>query len=53
MTRDDEQRIADMLEVAEQIAELVQRGRAAFASDIAVRFPSSGCSRFSGRPPTP
>ena len=38
MTRDDEQRIADMLEVADQIAELVQRGRAAFDSDIAVRF---------------
>lgn len=38
MTRDDEQRIADMLEVADQIDELVRRGRFAFDSDIAVRF---------------
>lgn len=38
MTRDDEQRIADMLEVADQIAELVRRGESAFGSDIAVRF---------------
>ena len=38
MTHDDEQRIADMLEVADQIAELVRRGHSAFGSDIAVRF---------------
>ena len=38
MTRDDQQRIADMIEVADQIAELVDRGHSAFSSDIAVRF---------------
>ncbi|HVM20238.1 MAG TPA: HepT-like ribonuclease domain-containing protein [Egibacteraceae bacterium] len=38
MTRADEQRIADMLEVATHISELVQRGHDAFTRDIAVRF---------------
>ncbi len=38
MTRADEQRIADMLEVATQISQLVQRGRDAFDHDIAVRL---------------
>ena len=38
MTRNDEQRIADMLEVAAQIAELVSRGRETFDQDIAVRY---------------
>ena len=38
MTRNDEQRIADMLEVADQIAALVDRGPTSFGSDIAVRF---------------
>jgi uncharacterized protein with HEPN domain len=38
VTRGDEQPVADMLEVAAQIAQLVQRGRDAFDGDIAVRF---------------
>ena len=38
MTRADEQRIADMLEVAAQISQLVERGRDAFDRDMAVRF---------------
>jgi len=38
VTRSDDERIADIVEAAGQIAELVARGRGAFDRDVAVRF---------------
>jgi uncharacterized protein with HEPN domain len=38
VTRGDDERIADILEAADQIALLVGRGREVFDCDVAVRF---------------
>ncbi len=38
MSRGDDERLADILESADQVSQLVGRGRGEFDSDIAVRF---------------
>ena len=38
MSRSDDERVADILEATEQLAQLVGRGRPAFDADIAVRL---------------
>lgn len=38
MSRSDDERVADILEAADQLAQLVERGRAEFDSDFVVRL---------------
>ena len=48
MSRADEDRLADMLEAADEIAEIVRRGRHAYVSDVALRRAVERCLEILG-----
>jgi hypothetical protein len=49
VTRSDGERIADILDAAGELAEIVGRGRLSFDDDIAVRGRSNACWRSSAK----